>query len=191
VRGGELAQPLIAVAAVAAIGGVYRVWIGLRDDRGGWVAVLGGLALAAFGVIATLQPADKFGRVLAAHGGVFIGRSLARGRARSSGVRSRYRSLRGANPARVTVTSRRTAASDGRLLAAFEGVQAVLDEFVCFDVVAEVAGLCALGQQVADGVADVLLRWGDVFAAVQCRELAAVVLVLDERVRMPSAWEAR
>jgi hypothetical protein len=71
-------------------------------------------------------------------------------------------------------------------------VQAVLDEFVCFDVGAEVAGLCALGQQVADGVAEVLLRWGDAFAAVQeCRELAAVVLVLDERVRMPSAREAR
>jgi small multidrug resistance family-3 protein len=70
---------LFALAAVAEIGGAYLVWIGLREGRGAWVAVLGGLALAAYGVIATLQPEDEFGRVLAAYGGVFIAGSLAWG----------------------------------------------------------------------------------------------------------------
>jgi small multidrug resistance family-3 protein len=70
---------LFALAAVAEIGGAYLVWIGLREGRGAWVALLGGLALAAYGVIATLQPQDEFGRVLAAYGGVFIAGSLAWG----------------------------------------------------------------------------------------------------------------
>ena len=70
---------LFALAAVAEIGGAYLVWIGLRDGRGAWVAVLGGALLVAYGVIATLQPQDEFGRVLAAYGGVFIAGSLCWG----------------------------------------------------------------------------------------------------------------
>ncbi len=70
---------LFALAAVAEIGGAYLVWIGLRDGRGAWVVVLGGAALVAYGVIASLQPSDEFGRVLAAYGGVFIAGSLAWG----------------------------------------------------------------------------------------------------------------
>ena len=70
---------LFALAAVAEIGGAYLVWIGLRDGRGAWVAVLGGVALVAYGVIATLQPEDEFGRVLAAYGGVFIVGSMCWG----------------------------------------------------------------------------------------------------------------
>ncbi len=70
---------LFALAAVAEIGGAYLVWIGLRDGRGAWVAVLGGVLLVAYGVIATLQPQDEFGRVLAAYGGVFIVGSLCWG----------------------------------------------------------------------------------------------------------------
>lgn len=63
---------LFALAAVAEIGGAYLVWLGLRDDRGWpWVA-LGGVALALYGVIATLQPEASFGRIFAAYGGVFI-----------------------------------------------------------------------------------------------------------------------
>ncbi len=72
---------LFALAALAEIGGAYLVWIGLREGRGAWVAVLGGIALAAYGVIATLQPANEFGRVLAAYGGVFIVGSLCWGMA--------------------------------------------------------------------------------------------------------------
>lgn len=72
---------LFVLAAAAEIGGAYLVWIGLREGRGAWVAVLGGLALAAYGVIASLQPSSEFGRVLAAYGGVFIAGSLAWGMA--------------------------------------------------------------------------------------------------------------
>lgn len=70
---------LFALAAVAEIGGAYLVWQGLREGRGAVFVVLGGLALVAYGVIATLQPSSEFGRVLAAYGGVFIAGSLAWG----------------------------------------------------------------------------------------------------------------
>ncbi len=72
---------LFALAAVAEIGGAYLVWQGVREDRSGWLIVLGGLALAAYGLIATLQPDNNFGRVLAAYGGVFVAGSLAWGMA--------------------------------------------------------------------------------------------------------------
>jgi small multidrug resistance family-3 protein len=67
---------LFVAAAIAEIGGAYLVWIGLREGRGAWVVVLGGLALAGYGVIATFQTSNHFGRVLAAYGGVFIVGSL-------------------------------------------------------------------------------------------------------------------
>jgi small multidrug resistance family-3 protein len=67
---------LFVAAAVAEIGGAYLVWIGLRDGKGPLAVVLGGLALACYGLIATLQPSHQFGRVLAAYGGVFIVGSL-------------------------------------------------------------------------------------------------------------------
>jgi small multidrug resistance family-3 protein len=70
---------LFLAAAVAEIGGAYLVWLGLREHRGGLFVVLGGIALAIYGVIATLQPSNQFGRVLAAYGGVFIVGSLAWG----------------------------------------------------------------------------------------------------------------
>lgn len=67
---------LFLAAAVAEIGGAYLVWIGLKEDRGLLVAAAGMLALALYGVIASLQPDANFGRVLAAYGGVFIVGSL-------------------------------------------------------------------------------------------------------------------
>lgn len=63
---------LFAVAAVAEIGGAYLVWQGLRGGRGWPWVVLGGLALSAYGVIATFQPEANFGRIFAAYGGIFI-----------------------------------------------------------------------------------------------------------------------
>jgi small multidrug resistance family-3 protein len=66
------------LAGLLEIGGGYLVWLALREGRSVWLAVLGGLALAAYGVVATLQPAN-FGRVYAAYGGVFIVLSLAWG----------------------------------------------------------------------------------------------------------------
>ena len=67
---------LFALAAVAEIGGAYLVWLGLRGDRGWPWIVLGGLALTAYGVVATFQPDANFGRIFAAYGGVFIVGSL-------------------------------------------------------------------------------------------------------------------
>jgi small multidrug resistance family-3 protein len=67
---------LFLLAAVLEIGGAWLVWQGLREHRGwAWVGV-GAVALALYGVVATLQPDAEFGRVLAAYGGVFIAGSL-------------------------------------------------------------------------------------------------------------------
>ena len=70
---------LFALAAVAEIGGAYLVWEGVREGKGWALAVLGGIALTAYGLLATLQPSNEFGRVLAAYGGVFVAGSLAWG----------------------------------------------------------------------------------------------------------------
>jgi small multidrug resistance family-3 protein len=70
---------LFAVAAVAEIGGAYLVWQAIREGEPWWLAVLGGLALFAYGFVATLQPDAHFGRILAAYGGVFVAGSLAWG----------------------------------------------------------------------------------------------------------------
>jgi small multidrug resistance family-3 protein len=70
---------LFVAAAFAEIGGAYLVWIGLRDDKGALLVVLGVIALGLYGVVATFQPSHEFGRVLAAYGGVFIVGSLVWG----------------------------------------------------------------------------------------------------------------
>lgn len=72
---------LFIAAAIAEIGGAYLVWIGLRDGKGALFVVLGIVALGLYGVVATLQPSNEFGRVLAAYGGVFIVGSIAWGMA--------------------------------------------------------------------------------------------------------------
>lgn len=72
---------LFVAAALAEIGGAYLVWIGLRDDRGAVFVALGVIALGLYGVVATFQPSNEFGRVLAAYGGVFIIGSIAWGAA--------------------------------------------------------------------------------------------------------------
>lgn len=70
---------LFLVAAVAEIGGAWLVWQAVREHRGVLFAVLGVLALGAYGFFATLQPDPHFGRILAAYGGVFVAGSLAWG----------------------------------------------------------------------------------------------------------------
>ena len=72
---------LFIAAGLAEIGGAYLVWIGLRDDKGPLLVGLGVLALGLYGVVATFQPSNEFGRVLAAYGGVFIVGSIAWGMA--------------------------------------------------------------------------------------------------------------
>ena len=70
---------LFVLAAVAEIGGAWLVWQGVREHRGlAWVGA-GIAALAAYGVVATLQEDAHFGRILAAYGGIFVAGSLAWG----------------------------------------------------------------------------------------------------------------
>lgn len=70
---------LFVLAAVAEIGGAWLIWQSVRENRGWLFALLGILALGAYGFIAALQPDANFGRVLAAYGGIFIAGSLAWG----------------------------------------------------------------------------------------------------------------
>ena len=63
------------IAGLCEIGGGYLVWQWLKGHKPAWYGVIGGMILAAYGVVATLQPAN-FGRVYATYGGVFIVMSL-------------------------------------------------------------------------------------------------------------------
>lgn len=67
---------LFVLAALAEIGGAYLVWLGIKEHRGVLYVPAGFAVLAAYGVVAALQPSNEFGRVLAAYGGVFILGSL-------------------------------------------------------------------------------------------------------------------
>ncbi|MBD2207545.1 YnfA family protein [Calothrix sp. FACHB-1219] len=58
-------------AGLFEIAGGYLIWLWLREGKPIWWGICGGIALAIYGIIATLQPAN-FGRVYAAYGGVFI-----------------------------------------------------------------------------------------------------------------------
>ena len=70
---------LFVAAALTEIGGAWLIWQSVRENRGWWFALIGVVALGAYGFIAALQPDAHFGRVLAAYGGVFVAGSLAWG----------------------------------------------------------------------------------------------------------------
>ncbi|MCT9000787.1 YnfA family protein [Microbacterium memoriense] len=70
---------LFVLAAVAEIGGAWLIWQAVRENKGWIFALLGVVALGAYGFVAALQPDANFGRVLAAYGGVFVAGSLAWG----------------------------------------------------------------------------------------------------------------
>lgn len=70
---------LFVLAGLCEIGGGYLVWGWMREHRPLAWALLGALVLAAYGVVAALQPISEFGRVYAAYGGVFIALALGRG----------------------------------------------------------------------------------------------------------------
>ena len=59
------------IAGLCEIGGGYLVWLWLKENKPWWYGLLGGIILALYGVVATLQTAG-FGRVYAAYGGIFI-----------------------------------------------------------------------------------------------------------------------
>ncbi|WP_375424034.1 YnfA family protein [uncultured Friedmanniella sp.] len=67
---------LFVLAAVAEIGGAWLVWQGVRLHRGWGFVAAGAVALALYGLVATLQPDNHFGRILAAYGGIFVAGSL-------------------------------------------------------------------------------------------------------------------
>ncbi len=70
---------LFVVAALFEIGGAWLVWQGIREHKG-WIWVGAGvLALGLYGVVATWQHDDNFGRILAAYGGIFVAGSIAWG----------------------------------------------------------------------------------------------------------------
>jgi small multidrug resistance family-3 protein len=59
------------LAGLCEIGGGYMVWNAVKNNSPLWVGILGGAILAAYGLVATVQPAG-FGRTYAAYGGVFV-----------------------------------------------------------------------------------------------------------------------
>ena len=68
---------LFLLAGLCEIGGGYLVWLWLREGKGVWLGLIGGIVLVLYGIIPTLQPdAFSFGRVYAAYGGVFVVLSL-------------------------------------------------------------------------------------------------------------------
>lgn len=70
---------LFAVAALFEIGGAWLVWQGIREHKG-WIWIGAGvIALGLYGVVATWQFDDNFGRILAAYGGIFVAGSIAWG----------------------------------------------------------------------------------------------------------------
>ncbi|MDC3417155.1 YnfA family protein [Aquibacillus salsiterrae] len=63
---------LFILAGLAEIGGGYLIWLWIREGQPFYLGAFGGIFLALYGVIATLQTFPSFGRVYAAYGGVFI-----------------------------------------------------------------------------------------------------------------------
>ena len=60
---------LFGLAALCEIGGAWLIWQGVRENRGvAWIGA-GIAALGAYGFVATFQPENNFGRILAAYGG--------------------------------------------------------------------------------------------------------------------------
>ena len=62
-------------AGLFEIGGGYLVWQWLKEGKPASWGLLGGMILALYGVIATMQTVN-FGRAYAAYGGVFIAMAM-------------------------------------------------------------------------------------------------------------------
>jgi small multidrug resistance family-3 protein len=66
---------LFLLAGVCEIGGGYLIWLYIKNDKPFWYAILGGIILALYGIVAAMQT-ENFGRVYAAYGGIFIALSV-------------------------------------------------------------------------------------------------------------------
>ncbi len=62
---------LFILAGFCEIGGGYLIWLWLKEGKPIWYGVIGGLILALYGIVATLQTAN-FAKTYAAYGGIFI-----------------------------------------------------------------------------------------------------------------------
>jgi small multidrug resistance family-3 protein len=70
---------LFVLGGLCKIGGGYLVWGWVREHKPVAWALIWALVLAAYGVVAALQPISEFGRVYAAYGRVSIALALAWG----------------------------------------------------------------------------------------------------------------
>lgn len=66
---------IFILAGLCEIGGGYLVWLWLRSGKSWWYGLAGGIILALYGVVATLQTSN-FARVYATYGGFFIVMSI-------------------------------------------------------------------------------------------------------------------
>jgi small multidrug resistance family-3 protein len=66
---------IFILAGFCEIGGGYLIWLWLKEGKPFWYGLSGGLILALYGVVATLQ-SSNFARVYATYGGIFIVMSL-------------------------------------------------------------------------------------------------------------------
>lgn len=66
---------IFILAGLCEIGGGYLVWLWLRSGKSWWYGFIGGIILALYGVVATLQ-SSNFARVYATYGGFFIVMSI-------------------------------------------------------------------------------------------------------------------
>jgi small multidrug resistance family-3 protein len=66
---------IFILAGFCEIGGGYLIWLWLKDGKPLWFGLAGGIILALYGVVATLQ-SSNFARVYATYGGIFIVMSL-------------------------------------------------------------------------------------------------------------------
>lgn len=66
---------IFILAGICEIGGGYLVWLTVREGKPVWYAIIGGLVLFLYGLVATLQASD-FVKVYATYGGFFIVLSL-------------------------------------------------------------------------------------------------------------------
>ena len=70
------AVPIYVAAAVAEIAGCFAFWAWFRLDKSVLWLVPGLAALALFGLLLALSPAEQAGRAYAVYGGVYIVASL-------------------------------------------------------------------------------------------------------------------
>jgi small multidrug resistance family-3 protein len=66
---------IFILAGFCEIGGGYLIWLWLKEGKPFYYGISGGMILALYGVVATLQTSN-FARVYSTYGGIFIAMSL-------------------------------------------------------------------------------------------------------------------